>query len=261
MLAALILAPVLALAATEVRRLPAGEANQGVVGEGETVVGIGNHSLARMEVASGRTLARWSGDPARFPHLNSCVRFRAEFLCAASNYPAVPMASRIERFDAKTLAHRGSQPLAFSEGSLTWMVRHRRGWWAGFANYDGKGGVTGRDHRATTLVRYDLHWREKQRWRFPETVLAGFAPRSASGGAWGDDGLLYVTGHDRPELYALRVPRTDAVLEHAATIAVPFPGQAISWDGKEKRLIWGIDRKGKMLVASRVPALPKEVRE
>jgi len=76
---------------------------------------------------------------------------------------------------------------------------------------------------------------------------------STSGGAWGDDGLLYVTGHDRPELYALRLPKAGSVLELVATIAIPFEGQAIDWDPKEKRLLWGISRKERKALAVRVP--------
>jgi len=42
-----------------------------------------------------------------------------------------------------------------------------------------------------------------------------------------------VTGHDRPELYALRVPDLGGVLEHVATIAIPTDGQAIAWNPRE----------------------------
>jgi hypothetical protein len=61
-------------------------------------------------------------------------------------------------------------------------------------------------------------------------VLDRFAPRSASGGVWGQDGLLYVSGHDRPEVYVLRLPKSRDVLEHVATIASPIEGQAIALD-------------------------------
>ena len=73
--------------------------------------------------------------------------------------------------------------------------------------------------------------------------------------AWGDDGLLYVTGHDRPELYALRVPDLGGVLELVATIAIPTVGQAMARDPREKRLLWSIERKTNEIVASRIPAV------
>lgn len=78
---------------------------------------------------------------------------------------------------------------------------------------------------------------------------------STSGGAWGDDGLLYVTGHDRPELYALRPPKAGSVLELVATIPIPFEGQAIDWDPKQKRLLWGISRKDRKAIAVTIPGV------
>jgi hypothetical protein len=253
MLASLLLASALSLAATETRRVPAADADQGVASDGRFVYAIDNHVIARIDPATARVLARWDGDPAKFRHINSCTVEGKALVCAASNYPDVPMQSMVEMFDAGSLEHLSTRLIEGAPGSLTWTMRHDGARYAGFANYDGRGGEPGRDHRFTTLVRYDDQWREQARWTFPASVLERMAPRSASGGAWGDDGLLYVTGHDRPELYALRVPAGGGVMEHVATIALPTGGQAIAWDGKEKRLLWSIERKTHELVASRVP--------
>ena len=76
---------------------------------------------------------------------------------------------------------------------------------------------------------------------------------SSSGGSWGEDGLLYVTGHDRGELYVLRLPTAGTVLDHVATIALSTGGQAIAWDRSQPRVLWSLDRATKMVVASRVP--------
>lgn len=256
MIAALALAQApLALAATKVRRMPAAEARQGVAADARSVFAIANSRIARYEKSTGKRLALWSGDPKRFPHVNSCARHARALVCAASNYPAVPMRSEVLTFDADTLRLREVRPLGPGRGSLTWLDRRGGEWWACFAHYDGRGGEPGRDHRATVVVRYTARFRETGAWRFPATVLARFAPSSSSGGAWGAGGLLYVTGHDRPELYALRVPRTPGVLEHVATIATPTGGQAIGWDGGEARALWTIDRKTSELVLSRVPGL------
>jgi hypothetical protein len=255
MLAALLLAPLLGLAGTEIRRVPAADADQGVASVGRYVYAIDNHTIARIDPKTAKVLARWDGDPAKFKHINSCAEDKGVLLCAASNYPDVPMESMIERFDATSLQYQSRQPLPNSPGSLTWTMRHDNSWWAGFANYDARGGEPGRDHRFTTLVRYDDQWHETARWTFPDTVLERMAPRSASGGAWGNDGLLYVTGHDRPELYALRVPPGGGVLEHVATIAIPTDGQAISWDANDPRLLWSIERRTHELVATRIPTV------
>lgn len=257
MILPLMLASTLALSASEVRRIPSADATQGVAADGSHVYAIANHDISRIALKDGREVARWSGDPTVFPHLNSCLAVRAELVCAGSNYPAVPMASRVERFDRRTLRHIATRVLPAGHGSLTWVLRHRGAWWAGFANYDGKGGEPGRDHRFTALVRYDGQWRETGEWRFPDAVLDRMAPRSASGGAWGRDGLLYVTGHDRPELYALRVPDDGGMLELVATITTPTDGQAIAWDPKAKRLLWSVERSTHQLVASKVPVVPR----
>ena len=247
----------LPLVAVEQRRIASPEADQGVAADGDYVYAISNHALSRIEVKTGRQIARWEGDPALFPHMNSCIVDRAELLCAASNYPNLPMRSRIERFDARTLAHRGTQPLD-GPGSLTWVVSHDGGWWACYANYDGKAGTPGRDHSFTTLVRYDRAWHQTAEWRFPPDVLARMAPRSASGGIWGKDDLLYVTGHDRPELYVLKVPPGGGTLKLVATIAIPTGGQAIALSGRDKNLLWSIERRTRELVASRLPAIPRD---
>ncbi len=235
------------------RRLAAEDANQGAVSDGRHLYAIDNAAIARLDPVSGAVIARWQGDHAHFKHMNSCIVHSAKLICAASNYPDTPMASRVETFDTRRMVHLDTRELGAGYGSLTWVDWHDGSWWAAYANYDGKGGMPGRDHRATTLVRYDRSWRELHHWSFPDTVLDRFAPYSSSGGAWGRDGLLYVTGHDRPELYVLRVPKSGDVLVHVATIAIPTNGQAIGWDPRETRLLWSIERRGKQIVASRIP--------
>jgi hypothetical protein len=246
------------LSATEARRVPTTDANQGVASDGPHLYAIDNRAIAQIDAATGKQVARWDGDPEHYKHLNSCIVEAQTLICAASNYPETSMAGRIERFDIRTMRHIDTREMGGTYGSLTWVDhdrsgRHKADWWACYANYDAKGGVPGRDHRATTLVRYDKDFREIAHWTFPDTVLDRFAPRSSSGGAWGKDGLLYVTGHDRPELYVLRVPNRGSVLEHVATIAIPTGGQAIGWDAREPRLLWSIERSTKEVVASHIP--------
>jgi hypothetical protein len=120
-----------------------------------------------------------------------------------------------------------------------------------FTNYDGRGGEPGRDHRSTLLVRMDDQFRQLEAWTFPLTVLARFAPRSASGASWTADDRLAVSGHDHPEIYLLKLPPAGAVLDHLATVPVALPGQAIDWDPAAPGLLWSIDRARSELVASR----------
>jgi hypothetical protein len=242
----------------EVARFPAPEAIQGVTAGGHFVYAIDNSAIGKYDPATGKRVARWKGDPRRFKHLNSCVLVERNLVCAGSNYPDVPMASSVETFDAETLRHLSTRSLGRGRGSLTWIDLHEGSWWACFANYDGKGGEPGRDHRSTTLVRYSPDFVEQQQWLFPEEVLRRMAPRSSSGGAWNADGLLYVTGHDAAELYALRVPDRGGRLELVAIIPTVTGGQAIAWDPSQPRTLWSIDRKASQIVASRIPAIHAE---
>ena len=238
--------------AVERTRIPAEEARQGVAADAQFVYAISNNAIGKYDRKTGRRVAAWTGDPKHFIHMNSCTIAGRKLVCAASNYPNAPMASSIEWFDLATLEHVRTLSLGPGRGSLTWAEWHDGSWWACFANYDGKGGEPGRDHRNTVLVRYDRNFVEQGAWLFPETVLERFAPYSSSGGAWGKDGRLYVTGHDRPEMYVLRLPKAGSRLEHVGTIAIPTNGQAIQWDAKDRKLLWSLDRKRAELVSSYV---------
>jgi len=245
--------PPLAGTAETLRRLPAPEARQGVAVGPASLYAVANYRIARYNKASGARLALWEGDPGRYPHINSCAVIGADLVCAASNYPAVPQASSVEFFDPLTLAHRRTVSLGQGIGSLTWVDRHAGAWWATFANYDGKGGEPGRDHRYTLLVKFDDAWRRSESWSFPASVLDRLAPMSVSGGGWGPDDRLYVTGHDRPELYTLALPDGGATLDHVATYAIEAEGQAIDWDEAQPGILYGIARKTAAILEMRVP--------
>lgn len=243
-------------AATVIARFPAEEARQGVAVDARYFYPNSNNKIGKYDKRTGVRVATWEGPRALYPHMNSCVVDKAELVCAASNYPTVPMASAVEIFDTRTLRHLRTMTLPPLPGSLTWIERHGADWYAALANYpEARGGEPGHDHRWTRLVRLDREFRPTGSWLFPDTVLARFAPMSSSGGTWGDDGLLYVTGHDRGELYALRLPEAGTTLEHVATIALATGGQAIAWDRSQPRVIWSLDRETKMVVASRIPVV------
>jgi hypothetical protein len=134
------------------------------------------------------------------------------------------------------------------------LVERRGGrWWAGFANYDPPRGYLGRTHRDTKIVIFNDDWAEVGGYALPDSVLEKFPPTSNSGGSFGPDGLLYLTGHDAPELYALRVPQEGPVMEHVPTIAAPLAGQAWAWDRSADRVIHGITRKAGEVVVMKVP--------
>lgn len=238
----------------EVARFLAPEARQGAAADAAHVYAIDNSVIAKYDKATHARLAEWKGDPLRFPHMNACAAIGAELVCALSNYPQTPMKSSVEVFDTATMTHTRSIPLDGAPGSITWVDRKDGAWWAGFANYDGRGGEAGRDHTASAVVRFDANWSPQQTWRFPPEVLARFAPYSNSGGGFGADGLLYATGHDRPEIYALKIDPASPVMSLVETLPIPVEGQAVAWDPAQPGVMWGISRKNREVVAFRLQA-------
>lgn len=231
-------------------RLPAPEAHQGAASDGRFLYAIDNDRIGKYRIDTGERVAQWQGERRLYPHMNSCTVVGLELVCAASNYPAVPQTSAVEFFDTRNLRHIRSVSLGFGPGSLTAMDRHDGKWWAVFANYAGKGGEPGRDYRYTLLVRMDDSFRQEAAWTFPPDVLARFAPFSCSGASWSGDGRLYVTGHDRPEMYELALPQAGSQLELRRTIAIAAPGQAIDWDPVKPGRLWAIDRAKNEAIAS-----------
>lgn len=258
MIAALaLLAPVTMPAATVVREMIAPEAGQGVAVDARSIYAITNNEIGRYDKKTGRRVTHWKGERALYKHINSCAVVGAELVCAASNYSELPMMSSVEVFDKRTLKPVRTRALPPGPGSLTVLDWHRGNWWAVYANYDGRGGTPGRDHTTGVLVRMDAAFTPQESWLFPASVLDRFKPHHASGAAWGSDGLLYASGHDRPEIYALKLPVAGSTLDHVATIPVSTNGQAIDWDDYDARVLWTINRPTRGVVASRLPVVPR----
>lgn len=243
-------------ATTELKRWTAPEARQGVAVDAQHFYAIVNSRIGKYRKADGVKLGEWVGDRIAIRHLNSCVVDRAKLVCANSNYPQTPMASSVEIFDTKTMRHVGSIPLGVRGGSLTWVERHNGRWWAAFANYDAPRSDDGRTHRDTKIVILNDDWAEVGGYKLPDSVLAKLPPNSISGGSFGPDGLLYLTGHDATELYVLRVPPQGPVLDHVATIPAQLEGQAWAWDRSAARTLYGITRKSGEVVVMQVPPVP-----
>jgi hypothetical protein len=242
--------------AQTLRRYDAG-ASQGAAAGQKDIYAISNSRIVRYDKATGAKRAEWNGDKARFPHVNSCAVVAEDLVCASSNFPAAPQVSTVEVFDPVSLVHRRSISLGLGTGSITWVDRHDGAWWAMFANYDGKGGEPPRDHSWTTLVKFDDQWRRLEAWALPAAVLDRIAPMSISGGGWGPDGRLWLSGHDRPELYVMTLPDGGGVLDLADVVGMEAEGQAISWDRSQPGMLYGITRKTREVLAMRVMAAPR----
>lgn len=171
------------------------------------------------------------------------------------------MASSVEVFDTRSMQHIATHSVGLTEGSLVWFDHLDESglageWIAGFAHYDEAGAAPGRDHRSTRIVRMDARWRELGGWMLPDSVLERLAPHSASGGSMGPDGLLYLLGHDRTEMYVLALPEIGPKLEHVATVDIALEGQAFTWDrSTQERIVWGISRPKREVRSFRVPEI------
>ena len=252
-----------ALSATELGRWRIPEANQAAAVDAQHFYGIGNRRLVKHRKSDGVRVAAWSGPrDGAIIHFNAGYVDAGQLVLAHSNFPQLPMASSLETYDTATLQPVATHSFGIRLGSLTWAVRHRGYWWACFANYNDSGTTPGFDQRWTHVGQFDDAWQMQQSWLFPAQFVATWGRSACSGGDWGDDGLLYVTGHDAPELFVLRLPKQGVTLEYVTTIAVPFEGQGWAWDRSRpgQRVIYGISRKRQEVIAARIPALPDSLR-
>jgi len=248
-------ANILAEAATTtvVKTIEAPEAFQGVAVDERFVYAIDTKAIAKYDKKTGKRIAGWkSSDKDKIIHLDSGVIVDKKLYAGHSNYPHVPMDSSVEIWDAQTLKHIDTIPLGRAYGSCTWIDRYAGAWWICYAHYEGKGGYDGIGPERTMLVKYDDGFKELQKWTFPGEVIERFSPFSCSGGSWGPDGRLYCSGHDRPELYALRLPDTGTVLELVRTIQIESTGQGVAWDRTQRNMICTIKREERLIVFNSV---------
>ncbi|MFH1743852.1 MAG: hypothetical protein ABIH23_33010 [bacterium] len=235
-----------------VLRFSASEAHQGLAVDKKYVYAIATRAIGKYEKRTGKRVALWeSSEEEPIIHLDSGVVVDGKLHCGHSNFPYLPMTSSVEIWDTDTLKHIESHSFGITDGSCTWIDRHDGHWWVGFAHYNGKGGYADKGNEWTTLVQYDDCWRRLQAWVFPAEVLERFAPHSCSGGSWGPDGLLYCSGHDRPELYLLQLPKAGSVLRLVRMIPFDNEGQGIAFDRTAPGILYGIKRSTKEVVAAR----------
>ena len=235
---------------TQIGELNIPEANQGVGVDAEHFYAVDDRTIAKYTKA-GNLVAKWEG-PATGPiiHLDSATVVDGKIYAAHSNYRFFPMTSSIEVWDAKTMKHIGSHSLGIRLGSLTWLDKHDGHWWGTFANYDRTGRNPDGSNSTlpyggkinTTVVKFDKNWQVVQAWIFPLELLNKFADMSNSGGSWGPDGSLYLTGHDPAEVYKIRFPEAGSVIEVAQVIPANIRGQGIAWDHSNPGVLYGIIR-------------------
>jgi len=244
------------LTAEVLKRFPAPEAHQGVAVDAEHFYAITNRAIGKYDKRTGRKVALWQQEETRpLVHLNSGVVHQGKLYCAHSNYPRQPSTSSIEIWDTASMRHIDSHSFGIYEGSCTWVIQQGEAWWVAFAHYNDKNNDQDTTNRKTSLVKFDHRWRRLAAWVFPDELMDRLRPYSCSGGDWGTDGLLYITGHDTPELFVLRLPKAGSTLDLIATINGTTPGQGIAWDHDEDRILFGIDRDRGEVVRMRIPMI------
>jgi hypothetical protein len=222
------------------------EANQGVGVDDRYFYAVDNRMIAKYDKKTGKLAGKWQG-PKDGPivHLDSALVMDGKIYCAHSNYNEWPMTSSLEIWDATTMQHVGNHSFGINWGSLTWVDFYDGHWWMTFANYDvpyGPGKTPYGYKAATQMVKFTADFRYVESWVLPRVILDKFEAMSNSGGSWGPDGFLYLTGHDPAELYKMRLPKAGSVLEFVETIPMNIRGQGIAWDRSNSGVIYGIIR-------------------
>ncbi|KAB2919186.1 MAG: hypothetical protein F9K30_17545 [Dechloromonas sp.] len=240
---------------TDIRRIPASEARQGVASDGTFLYAIGTHVLGKYRADTGERVAGWEGpEHGAIVHLNAGIVYQGRLYCAHSNYPGVPMVSSVEIWDTANMKHAGSHSFGRTDGSLTWLDRRNGRWIACFVHYGEKGGEPGRGPEWTHLVEFDDEWRQTGGWVLPTQLVAKLGARgySCSGGAVGPGGHLYVTGHDETELYVIDFPAAGPEMKWVATVPISAEGQAFCFDPHQTDILYTVLKRTNEIIVGRV---------
>lgn len=235
---------------TTVARFKTLEAVQGVAVDGEFFYTINSKGLGKYDKKSGRFISAFRDSTGRIVHLDGGTVLDDKLYCAHSNFPGIPMTSSIEIFSTVDLKHTGTHSFGILHGSCTWADFYNDCWWVCFAHYDQFRKEINKGSEWTILVKFDTAWNEKESWTFPPVLISELRPMSASGGSWGTDGNLYVTGHDSAKVYILQLPESGSVLNFIGSMKIDSRGQGIAWDRSEKNRLYGIIREDNSVVVS-----------
>lgn len=92
-------------------------------------------------------------------------------------------------------------------------------------------------------LRFADDWRIAEAFVYPDELVDRFEELSNSGGSWGPDGHLYITGHDLGKAYAMLLPEAGSVMRWVDTVTLDVRGQCIAWDrSAEEPTLYGIIR-------------------
>ncbi len=221
------------------------KASQGVAVDKKHFYAISNTKIIKHDKQTGQKITSWAansqeGTQAHFHHINSGTVIDGKLYAAHSRFPIAPNDNSVEIFgiDGEIIKHESTIRMPKEHGSLTWIDKKSdNSWWMCYAVY----GML--NQRKTKLVKYRYEkgaFIEQQSWFFPQEVVEKWGLMSCSGGSWGNDGKLYVTGHDNGEVLVIAMDSDH--LRYVRSEAVRgISGQAIAWDRfAERPTLWGI---------------------
>jgi len=222
------------------------EANQGIGVDAEHFYAIDNSVIAKYSKGTKTLVKSVNYEDRGAIHFDSAAIVDGRIYVAHSNYSTWPMTSSLEIFDAETLDHVDSYSFGIQLGSFTWIDRAPDGsWWGGFANYNrvfDKSPVAYGNKFNTQVVRFTPDWEIAEQYVIPDAIVEKFDDMSNSGGSWGPDGNLYLSGHDPAEAYVMQVPEIGSTLKWLATVPLEIRGQGIAWDRSQPGVLYGIVR-------------------
>ncbi len=214
----------------EINRYSVDHADQGVAVDYQYVYPISNQQVSKYDKLTGKKIDQWIGN---VEHLNGgIIKNNKLFLTENTS-------NQIIILDPNTMKTFGKINISIN-GSLNWIDYYQNTWWGINAHYR-------KNLDQTRLINFDQNWKSVQEWKLPNTVLERLKPFSISGGAFGPQGYLYLTGHDKKEIYVLGVPTEGNELQLIKILETTFPGQGISWDGNN---LWSTNRNLKKIIVS-----------
>lgn len=241
------------------------DAIQGVAVDAQSVYALSSRHISRHDKHTGESMLRWTrpAHDTTIVHLDSGVVHDGRLYTAHSDWPVVPTSSSVEVWRTDTLEHVASHPFGTRRGSFTWLDRYAGTWWGTFTDYgqtasEDESVATDREAlqsiEGTRLVEMNDSFDIMRSWSFPSGLTLRFAPMSNSGGSWGPNGNLFLTGHDRAEAYEVVLPATGSVVEWIDTVLLPgIEGQGIAWDRSVSGdVLYGLNRSRHQVVSMKL---------
>lgn len=232
------------------------EINQGIGVDAEHFYAIDNTSIAKFTKDTREKIAERDYEDIGAIHFDSAAVVDGKIYVAHSNYSTWPMTSSLEIFDAATLDHLDSYSFGIQLGSFTWVDQAPDGsWWGGFANYNrvfDKSQFAYGNKYTTQVVRFTADWEVAEQYVIPDPVVEKFEDMSNSGGSWGPDGNLYLSGHDPAEAYVMQLPEIGSTLKWIGTVPLAIAGQGIAWDRSQPDVLYGFVRSTRTVSVNKV---------